>query len=261
VARSSSTSERQARERLRAYQARQTLHESRRARRMRDNIAVVIALVVIVTIATAAQIAYFSTGPGAAVPEASASPTPSPSVEPEIASAPPAEVSEFRQWTGTLTLNASLPLEIELDGEAAPQAVASFVQLARDGFYDGLTCHRLTTEGIFVLQCGDPVGDGTGGPEYRYGPIENAPADDLYPAGTLAMARQGGDGASMGSQFFIVYSDSTIPSDAAGGYTVLGRVTSGLESLIGAVITSGVDGGSSDGRPVVATSITGLTLQ
>ena len=82
-----------------------------------------------------------------------------------------------------------------------------------------------------MLQCGDPTGTGTGGPGYSYGPVENAPKDDVYPAGTVAMARQGGNGNSMGSQFFLVYKDSTIPSDAAGGYTVFGKITGGLTRL------------------------------
>jgi peptidyl-prolyl cis-trans isomerase B (cyclophilin B) len=118
---------------------------------------------------------------------------------------------------------------MELDGAAAPEAVGSFVGLSEAGFYDGTPCHRLTTAGIFVLQCGDPTGTGTGGPDYRYGPVENAPEDDLYPAGTVAMARVGGDPESMGSQFFLVYEDSQIPSDEAGGYTVVGRVVEGLD--------------------------------
>lgn len=147
------------------------------------------------------------------------------------ASAPDPETAEGREWTGTITTNCG-DIEITLDGAAAPQAVASFVDLAKEGFYDNTACHRLTTAGIFVLQCGDPTGIGNGGPGYSYGPIENAPADDIYPAGTLAMARLGGDGDSMGSQFFITYEDSNIPSDAAGGYTVLGQVTSGLNIVV-----------------------------
>ena len=130
---------------------------------------------------------------------------------------------------------------VELDGDAAPVAVGSFLGLAEAGFYDQTPCHRLTTQGIFVLQCGDPTGTGTGGPGYSYGPVENAPADDVYPAGTVAMARVGGDGESMGSQFFLVYEDSTIPSDAAGGYTVLGRVTEGLE-IVRSVAEGGLAG-------------------
>src|SRR5690606_7305206 len=131
---------------------------------------------------------------------------------------------------------------LELDGAAAPQAVASFVALAQAGFFDATRCHRLTVTGIFVLQCGDPTGTGGGGPAYRYGPIENAPADSMYPAGTLAMARISRDGHSMGSQFFLVYEDSQIPSDSAGGYTVFGHVTHGLD-IIRDVAAGGVDAG------------------
>ena len=259
MAGSPSTSDREARERLRRYQARQALHDSRVARRVRDNVGAVIALVVVASLTTVAQVVYFTSGPGA--PEAVPSASPSPSPEAEGQQPPGTEVSEFRDWTGTMTLNESIPLEITLDGMAAPQAVASFVSLTQSGFYDGLSCHRLTTDGIFVLQCGDPNGDGTGGPDYRYGPIENAPVDGVYPTGTLAMARQGGDGSSMGSQFFIVYDDSTIPSDAAGGYTVLGRVTGGLDVLLAEVIAGGAEGGASDGAPAVETVITSITIE
>lgn len=131
-------------------------------------------------------------------------------------------------WTVRLATTCG-EVTLELDADAAPQGVGNLVFLAQEGWYDDTPCHRLTTQGIFVLQCGDPTGTGTGGPGYSFGPVENAPADDVYPAGTVAMARVGGDGESMGSQFFLVYEDSTIPSDGAGGYTVLGRVTEGLD--------------------------------
>ncbi|GAA1726501.1 peptidylprolyl isomerase [Microcella frigidaquae] len=252
-----SANSREAQERLRRYQARQTVHETATARRKRDNLVAVVALVVVAALATTAQIVYFTSGPGAPEPVASATPVPSETP----ATAPDAALSEFRTWTGTMTINESIALDYELDGLAAPQAVASFVSLVQDGFYDGLTCHRLTTQGIFVLQCGDPNGDGTGGPDYRFGPIENSPLDDVYATGVIAMARQSGDGSSMGSQFFIVYDESTIPSDAAGGYTVIGRVTAGLDALVSEVIAAGVDGGAPDGPPAVATTITGITIE
>lgn len=259
MARGSSASDREARERLRRYQARQTVHETQTRRRVRDNIGAIIALVAVATVATIGQIVYFTAGPGAPEPAPSASPSPSP--EAEGAPPPSTEVSEFRTWTGALTLNDSLELGLELDGMAAPQAVASFVQLAEDGFFDGTSCHRLTTDGIFVLQCGDPTGTGTGGPDYRFGPIENAPADDVYEEGVLAMARQGGNGSSMGSQFFIVYEESSIPSDAAGGYTVFGRITSGLDELVDLVVSAGVEGGATDGRPAAPALVTSVVVE
>ncbi len=151
---------------------------------------------------------------------------------------------------------------ISLDGAKAPQAVASFITLAGDGFFAGTPCHRLTTTGIYVLQCGDPTGTGTGGPGYSFGPIENAPTDDVYPAGTIAMARQGGNASSQGSQFFLVYQDSTIPSDAVGGYTVLGTITSGLD-VVQRVADAGDDdsNGAGDGRPTTPISIEQVTVQ
>ena len=151
-------------------------------------------------------------------------------------------------------------LELELDGVNAPQAVANFIDLNSKDFYEGVSCHRLVTEGIYVLQCGDPSGDGSGGPGYTFGPIENAPSDDLYKEAVLAMARVGGDGSSMGSQFFIVYQDSTIPSDAAGGYTIFGKITQGLDQL-GPIINAGVEGGATDGPPALPTAIGAIELR
>ncbi|SMG28876.1 peptidylprolyl isomerase [Agreia pratensis] len=173
--------------------------------------------------------------------------------------APSPSLAENRDWTGTITINGQ-DVGVTLDGAAAPQAVSSFLSLSDDGFFDGTSCHRLVTEGIYVLQCGDPTGTGTGGPGYSYGPIENAPKDDVYPAGTLAMARIGGDGESMGSQFFIVYADSTIPSDAAGGYTVLGTITSGLD-VVTKIADDGTKSGASDGKPADPAVIDGVSLK
>lgn len=120
------------------------------------------------------------------------------------------------------------------------------------GFWDNTTCHRLTTEGIFVLQCGDPTGTGTGGPGYTT-PDENLDAvaaefEDagngqvIYPRGTIAMANSGPN--TNGSQFFIVYKDSPL----APNYNVVGQVTKGLE-IIDAVAAEGVAGGAADGKP------------
>lgn len=248
---------RQARERLRAYQARQTVHVHKAKRRRRDNWVAGIAAVVIVALAVGTQLLYFSAGPGAAKASSSASPSASPT---STATVPPKTLAEDRTWTGTLTIN-NVPLGVSLDGAAAPQAVSSTVSLVQKKFYDGLTCHRLTNGGFYVLQCGDPNGDGSGGPGYSYGPIENAPADNVYKAGTIAMARQGNNAASQGSQFFIVYEDTTIGADNAGGYTVIGHVTSGLDELKAQVTDKGIEGGKTDGAPAVKTTIDGFTLQ
>lgn len=250
---------REARARVRRYQARRTVHEHQQKRRKRDNLTASIGLGVVLVLAVGAQLLYFNGGPGTTAPSPSATPTATPSAPAGANSGdvPPSTLAEGRAWTGTLTLN-DVPLGITLDGEAAPQAVSSTISLITSDFYTDVSCHRLTTEGIFVLQCGDPTGDGSGGPGYSYGPVENAPADNVYPAGTIAMARQGGNAYSQGSQFFIVYEDTTIPADAAGGYTVLGSVTSGLDQLKKEI----TDAGAKDGEtPVVATKITSATIK
>jgi peptidyl-prolyl cis-trans isomerase B (cyclophilin B) len=244
---------RQARERLRAYQARQTVHETKLKRRVRDNWIAGVAVLIVVALAVTTQLLYF------AKPSASSA-SPSPSASAQANKLPAKTLAESRSWTGTLTIN-DIPLGVELDGAAAPQAVSSTIALTQNKFYDGLTCHRLTNGGFYVLQCGDPEGTGSGGPGYEYGPIENAPADNVYPAGTLAMARQQSNASSQGSQFFIVYKDTTIPADSAGGYTVIGKVTSGLDKLVSGVVDKGIKDGSSDGAPTVATKIDTFTLQ
>ena len=253
---------REERGRVRSYQARRAVHEHQTKRRVRDNLLAGGGLLVVLTLIVVAQIFFFNGGPG--TPEATEAATDTPTSAPTDAAGsnsgevPASTLAEGRTWTGTMTLN-DIAVGFELDGALAPQAVSSTINLVQTGFYDGLSCHRLTVEGIFVLQCGDPVGDGTGGPGYSYGPVENAPTDDVYPAGTLAMARSGSDGFSNGSQFFIVYEDSTIPADSAGGYTVLGQVTSGLDQIRAQITDAGItDDGTS---PVVPTTITGITVQ
>ena len=240
------------REHARRRQEKWERHEAQlRARRQRtwSVVGVVLALLVIGGVVWWALSAAQGT-------DAGASPTTGSSGEHTL---PPASAAEGREWTSTLTTSVG-DVTLSLDGAAAPQAVANFVALADSGYFDGTSCHRLTTSGIFVLQCGDPTGTGTGDPGYGFGPIENAPADDVYPAGTVAMARQGGDGESMGSQFFLVYEDSTIPSDAAGGYTVFGTITSGLD-VVQAVADAGTADGAGDGSPATPVTIEGVETQ
>jgi len=143
----------------------------------------------------------------------------------------------------SLTLTTTCgDIVIALD-PAAPETVRSTTFLAEQGFYDATACHRLTTAGIYVLQCGDPAGNGTGGPGYTV-PDENLPPEGEanYPAGTVAMANAG-PGTS-GSQFFLVYEDTTLPS----AYTVFGTVTQGLD-IIQEIASVGTEDGAQDGRP------------
>ncbi|MEU9601487.1 peptidylprolyl isomerase [Streptomyces sp. NPDC048109] len=114
-------------------------------------------------------------------------------------------------------------IDIALKAKAAPHTVNSFDFLAGKGYFDHTKCHRLTTEGIYVLQCGDPTAQGNGGPGYNI-PDENLKdkslKDNMYPAGTVAMANTG-QPDSGGSQFFLVYQDSQLPPS----YTPFGTVS------------------------------------
>jgi peptidyl-prolyl cis-trans isomerase B (cyclophilin B) len=251
---------RAARERLRRYTARQSVHASQVRRRRRDNIVAIAGVVVVAALATVTQVVYFTAGPGAPLPEPSITSSPDATTGHNIGDIPDPATAEARTWEGTLTLN-DIPLGIELDGAAAPQAVASFVQEVADDYFIDKSCHRLTTGPSYLIQCGSLDGAGNGDPNYMFGPIENAPADNVYPAGTIALARASGAAYTQGHQFFIMLRDGTIPSDAAGGYTVFGKVTSGLDALIAGVADAGTEDGSSDGRPAVPTTITAVTVQ
>jgi len=263
-----------ARERLRSYQARQAVHDTGKKRRGRDNLIAGIAIVVVAAAAVGLQLAYFNAGPGKpvakATPSATATATPTPTPTATAANSGPVpskSLAAGRNWTGTLTLNKYITLGITLDGKAAPQAASSMISLIQKGWYTGTVCHRLTTGADFkVLQCGGAktVSAGpTGGPGYSFGPIENAPANGEYKAGVIAMARESDNAYSNGSQFFIVYGDTTIPNDSAGGYTVVGTVTSGLSKITTDIAAKGSDNsnGTDDGVPKVATTITGFTIK
>ncbi|MFI7588867.1 peptidylprolyl isomerase [Spongisporangium articulatum] len=176
----------------------------------------------------------------------------------QIAKVPSKSLAQNTTWTATFKTTCGT-IEMELYGKKAPQAVSSTIALIRSKFYDGTPCHRLTTSGIFVLQCGDPTGTGTGGPGYSYGPLENV-GNGKMPPGTVAMAR-GSDVNSQGSQFFLVYDDTTLdPAQTGGGYTVIGKITKGLD-VVKKVAKSGVSGGSGDGAPTTAVSITSATVK
>lgn len=150
----------------------------------------------------------------------------------EVQAPAPKEVSGLRAprerldggttYTATIETNCGT-FAIELDQEESPRTAASFVALARDGFYDGLGFHRIAPG--FVIQGGDPQGDGTGGPGYK---TRDRPSDDVvYSEGVVAMAKGGQEPAgTAGSQFFVVTAaDAGLPPD----YAVLGKVTRGMD--------------------------------
>ena len=256
---------REARERLKAYQARQTVHENATKRRFRDNLFAIIGVIIIAGLAATTMIFYFTGGPGKPVakPSSSASASPSAAAGKNVG-APDPSLAANRTWTGTLTLNA-VAMGVSLDGKAAPQAVSGIIRDVQNGYYTGKTCHRLAeSTGFGIIQCGSLDGQGGADPAFSYGPVENAPADNVYKAGTIAMARASNDGYSNGHQFFICFDDTTLPTDSAGGYTVVGTVTSGLDQLKSQIVSGGITpgaNGATDGSPVIPTTITGFTLQ
>jgi peptidyl-prolyl cis-trans isomerase B (cyclophilin B) len=155
---------------------------------------------------------------------------------------PPEIKGPFQNRTFTFTTNCG-NIVIKADGKSAPITVTALSALAAGGFFDQTLCHRLTTENIYVLQCGDPTATGLGGPNFTYRD-ENLPTaeENNYPAGVVAMHNSGQD--SNGSQFFIFYADSSLPPN----YTIWGKVTKGLE-IIQMVAKSGVLDGKKDGSP------------
>ena len=155
---------------------------------------------------------------------------------------PPEIKGPFQNRTFTFTTNCG-NIVIKADGKSAPITVTALSALANGGFFDQTLCHRLTTENIYVLQCGDPTATGLGGPNFTYRD-ENLPtaAENNYPAGAVAMANSGQN--TNGSQFFIVYEDTSLPPS----YTIWGKVTKGLE-IIQMVAKSGVLDGKKDGSP------------
>ena len=142
-------------------------------------------------------------------------------------------------------------LKVTLDATKTPCTVNSFLSLAEQGYFDGTTCHRLTTDGIFVLQCGDPSATGSGGPGYSF--ADELDGSETYEAGTLAMANAGPD--TNGSQFFIVYADSQLPPN----YTVFGHLDEASTEIVADVAAAGTENGGPDGAPKTPVMIESVT--
>ncbi|KQW52956.1 peptidylprolyl isomerase [Nocardioides sp. Root1257] len=166
---------------------------------------------------------------------------------------PSAEATESGQVAVTIATSAG-DIKAELDADAAPCTVHSFVSLAKQGYFDSTSCHRLTTSGIAVLQCGDPTGSGSGGPGYSFN--DELSGSETYPAGTLAMANAGPN--TNGSQFFVVYGDTQL--DPA--YTVFGTIDDASIKVVQKVADAGTDNafGDGDGHPNTPVDITKVTV-
>ncbi|HTR94399.1 MAG TPA: peptidylprolyl isomerase [Trebonia sp.] len=192
-------------------------------------------------------------------------------------SVPPASPNYKATYTAAINTNLGT-IKINLLNSKATCTVNSFVHLASAGYFNASQCHRVTTaNGLYVLQCGDPYAKasekltcastagapGTGGPGYEFA-NENLPtatsstASVTYKAGTVAMANSGGSDTN-GSQFFLVYKNSTLGPD----YTPFGTITSGLDILqkVANAGTSCTYSGAGDGAPKEKVVINSVTIK
>jgi peptidyl-prolyl cis-trans isomerase B (cyclophilin B) len=268
--------------------------ELRMARRRQQRKRGVIALSVILGAALIASLLAVFLSSGSTKKQPSASPSKSASATPSATTvAEPAHHCTYTK-TGTAARTVSLPsaapdytasyqatittnlgkIAVNLENSKATCTVNSFVHLAEAGYFNNTQCHRLVTSGIYVLQCGDPYATastkltcsstgkiGTGTPGYEFA-SENL-TDATYPAGTLAMANEG-TATTNGSQFFIVYKDST--SGLGPSYTPFGTVSSGL-GIVQNVAKDGyscqytVSGQSEGGAPKEKVIIDSVTIK
>jgi peptidyl-prolyl cis-trans isomerase B (cyclophilin B) len=158
-----------------------------------------------------------------------------------------------RPYTAELVTNRGT-ITFQALTDKAPCTTNSFSFLARKGYYDGSKCHRVTTRGIFVLDCGDPKGEGAADPGY-YFQDENLDGAE-YSAGTVAMSKAAP--GRNGSQFFISYADPDISMSSE--WTPFGKVVSGLD-VLKEIGRNGTQGGSSDGRPKKSVVIKSVTVR
>ncbi|MFI8305868.1 peptidylprolyl isomerase [Streptomyces sp. NPDC085927] len=170
---------------------------------------------------------------------------------------PALSVDKSAKYTMTLETTCGT-IDMALKASAAPHTVNSFEFLAGEGYFDHSRCHRITTNGIYVLQCGDPTAAGTGGPGYTI-PDENLKdkslKDNTYPAGTVAMANTG-QKDSGGSQFFLVYEDSPLPPS----YTPFGTVSEAGLKVLKKIAGAGDTTGAGDGPPNATVVINKATV-
>ena len=260
---SSTTRERElARLKYERQQARRVTQSGSRKRR--NQVVAVLAAFVLVSGAVIGIVVSSSSND----PTLSASATPSTTASATAvagcttAPTPTTKTQTWKKFGGTplkaatdyvLTLETNCgKIEIAIDPKA-PKTAQSEIFLAAQGYYENADCSRITVSAFFVLQCGSPTNDSKGDPGYTV-PDENLPKSNgtNYPAGTVAMANAGkGTG---GSQFFIVYKDTTLPAN----YSIWGKVVSGLD-VVTKVAAAGVKDGSSDGAPTQPIVITKAT--
>lgn len=262
---------------------RQAARRAAAAQRKKQRQAIIASVVAVLLIAGAAIAAAVSVGGGDDEPDVTAQPSasapasaaPTGSAEPSTAASPAAAGDpgcEYPKTDTPATREVELPptegvetkqvflvtiatnqgdIVFEMDSAKAPCTANNLRSLAHFKYFDDTPCHRLTTEGISVLQCGSPDGSGNGGPGYSFKDenLEGA----TYERGTVAMANSGP--ATNGSQFFLVYEDSALPPN----YTPFGKIVSGLE-VLEEIAAAGSDesNGVGDGKPNTPVQITTL---
>jgi peptidyl-prolyl cis-trans isomerase B (cyclophilin B) len=248
---------------------RQQQRRAERAQRIRRRSAIIGSVVAVIAIAVGAYFAA-SSGPGskpaaASTPKPTVTPTTGISIPPATplatvpaaapkvppathcsytanppaarkVSFPPATPDSTGKSQATIVTNRGTVV-VDLLNTRAPCTVNSFVSLAKQGFFNNTPCPRVTSAGIYVLQCGDPTGTGTGGPGYKFANENTTGA--TYPAGTLAMANSGGTDTN-GSQFFIVYAGGSLSPS----YTPFGVVVKGLD-----IVRNVAESGNNNSNP------------
>jgi cyclophilin family peptidyl-prolyl cis-trans isomerase len=147
-------------------------------------------------------------------------------------------IDPTKTYTAVVTTNMGTYSAV-LDAAKAPGTVNNFVSLARNKYFDGITCHRAIPG--FMIQCGDPTATGSGGPGYKF--ADELPAAGEYKIGSLAMANSGPN--TNGSQFFVISGDQGVSLPPS--YTLFGQVTEGLDSTVVALDAAGNP--SSNGMP------------
>jgi peptidyl-prolyl cis-trans isomerase B (cyclophilin B) len=222
-------------------------------------VVVVVAAVVLVTTLNSAPSAAPAAAPASSAPAAGACSYPAGEASAKQVN-PPAGDPTVKGGSPKVALTTSAgPIGLTLEPAKATCTVNSFLSLVSQKYFDSTPCHRLTTgEGLKVLQCGDPTGAGNGGPGYTI-PDENptdlkaAPSGQgsIYPRGTVAMANTGQPNSG-GSQFFLVYADSTLPPN----YAVFGTVDAAGLATLDKIAAAGTKDGGGDGAPKTAVTIT-----
>ena len=237
---------------------RQQERRAEKARKRKRMLTIGSVVAVVVVVAAAIGIYVVASGddsstPTAAEPQPASACTYNTTGEPASKPATIPDGNPPRSGTVALTLNTSQgAIPLTLDRAEAPCAVNAVASLAQQRFYDDTPCHRLTTDpSLRVLQCGDPTGQGSGGPGFQYDE-EPPQGANPYARGAVAMAKTSAPGTT-GSQFFLVYGDSQLPPE----YTVVGRIGAPGLAVLDRVAAAGSDNsnGEGDGKPRTAVQI------